>query len=59
MRTPSTSSAYFQPRYVEQRKSVTKKVLPFEDNIELSEEEEDIIAQCIRSGMPKVSCLYV
>nr|XP_012231160.1 PREDICTED: adenomatous polyposis coli protein-like isoform X2 [Linepithema humile] len=54
MRTPSTSSAYFQPRYVEQRKSVTKKVLPFEDNIELSEEEEDImLAQCIRSGMPK------
>jgi len=37
-----------------------KKVLPFEDNIELSEEEEDImLAECIRSGMPKVSCSYV
>lgn len=57
MQTPSTSSAFLQPRYVEQRKNVTKKRLPFEDNVGLSEEEEDImLAQCIRSGMPKVSC---
>ncbi|CAL1676548.1 unnamed protein product [Lasius platythorax] len=54
MQTPSTSSAFLQPRYVEQRKNVTKKRLPFEDNVGLSEEEEDImLAQCIRSGMPK------
>ncbi|XP_014484411.1 PREDICTED: adenomatous polyposis coli homolog isoform X2 [Dinoponera quadriceps] len=55
MRTSSTSSAYFQSGHMEQRKTVTRKLLPFEDNVGLSEEEEDIIlAQCIRSGMPKV-----
>ncbi|XP_029165349.1 adenomatous polyposis coli homolog [Nylanderia fulva] len=54
MQTSSTSSAFLQPRYTEQRKSTTKKRLPFEDNVGLSEEEEDImLAQCIRSGMPK------
>lgn len=43
---------------MEQKKSIVKKLLPFEDNVGLSEEEEDImLAQCIRSGMPKVSCL--
>lgn len=44
---------------MDQKKSVVKKLLPFEDNVGLSEEEEDImLAQCIRSGMPKVSWLY-
>lgn len=43
---------------MEQKKSIVKKLLPFEDNVGLSEEEEDImLAQCIRSGMPKVSDL--
>ncbi|EFN83020.1 Adenomatous polyposis coli protein [Harpegnathos saltator] len=56
MRTSSTSSTYFQSGYGEQRKNITRKCLPYEDNVGLSEEEEDIIlAQCIRSGMPKVS----
>jgi len=37
-----------------------KKRLSFEENVGLSEEEEDImLAQCIRSGMPKVSCLCI
>ncbi|XP_070152319.1 adenomatous polyposis coli homolog [Polyergus mexicanus] len=54
MQTPSTSSAFLQSKYIQQRKNVTKKRLPFEDNVGLSEEEEDImLAQCIRSGMPK------
>lgn len=57
MQSSSTSSSFFQPRYMEQKKSIVKKLLPFEDNVGLSEEEEDImLAQCIRSGMPKVSC---
>lgn len=44
---------------MEQTKTVTRKLL-FEDNVGLSEEEEDIIlTQCIRSGMPKVSCVYI
>lgn len=60
MQPSSTSSTFFQSRYTEQRKSVVKKLLSFEDNVGLSEEEEDImLAQCIRSGMPKVSCLCV
>lgn len=60
MQSPSTSSTFLQSRYIQQRKNVTKKRLPFEDNVGLSEEEEDImLAQCIRSGMPKVSCLCV
>ncbi|XP_011642213.1 adenomatous polyposis coli homolog isoform X1 [Pogonomyrmex barbatus] len=50
----STSSTFFQPKHVEQRKNIVKKLSSFEDNVELSEEEEDImLAQCIRSGMPK------
>lgn len=50
----STSSTFFQPRYMEQKKGTAKKCLSFEDNVGLSEEEEDImLAQCIRSGMPK------
>ncbi|XP_020281440.1 adenomatous polyposis coli protein-like isoform X2 [Pseudomyrmex gracilis] len=55
MNMRTTASPYFQPRYVEQRKNVTKKGLPYEDHhVGLSEEEEDImLAQCIRSGMPK------
>jgi len=47
---------------MEQKKSIVKKFLSFEDNglSEEEEEEEDImLAQCIRSGMPKVSCIYV
>lgn len=60
IQTPSTSSAFLQTRYIEQKKNVMKKRLSFEDNIGLSEEEEDImLAQCIRSGMPKVSCLCI
>lgn len=60
IQTPSTSSAFLQSRYVEQRKNVMKKRLSFEENVGLSEEEEDImLAQCIRSGMPKVSCLCI
>lgn len=60
MRPSPTSSTFFQSRYMEQKKSVVKKLLPFEDNVGLSEEEEDLmLAQCIRSGMPKVSCLYI
>lgn len=60
VQTPSTSSAFLQSKYVEQRKNVIKKRLSFEDIVGLSEEEEDImLAQCIRSGMPKVSCLYI
>lgn len=58
MRTPSTSSAFFQSGYTEQRKNLTKKFLPSEDNVGLSEEEDIILAQCIRSGMPKVSSSY-
>lgn len=60
LQSSSTSSTFFQSRYTEQSKSVVKKFLSFEDNVGLSEEEEDImLAQCIRSGMPKVSCLCV
>ncbi|KAL6440387.1 hypothetical protein ACFW04_003135 [Cataglyphis niger] len=54
MHMPSTSSTFLQSRYVQQRKNVIKKRSPFEDNVGLSEEEEDImLAQCIRSGIPK------
>lgn len=53
MQTPSTSSAFLQSKYVEPRKNVTKKRLSFEDNVGLSEEEDIMLAQCIRSGMPK------
>lgn len=56
--TPSTSSTYLQSEYMEQRQNVTRKLLPFEDNVGLSEEEDIILAQCIRSGMPKVNYLY-
>lgn len=60
IQTPSTSSAFLQSKYIEQRKNVMKKRLSFEDNVGLSEEEEDImLAQCIRSGMPKVSYLCI
>lgn len=44
---------------MEQRKNVTRKLLPFDDNVGLSEEEDIILAQCIRSGMPKVNYLYI
>ncbi|XP_032679255.1 adenomatous polyposis coli homolog isoform X2 [Odontomachus brunneus] len=54
IRTPSTSSTYFQSGYMEQRKNI-RKLLPSEDNVGLSEEEDIILAQCIRSGMPKIS----
>ncbi|KAL0113058.1 hypothetical protein PUN28_012348 [Cardiocondyla obscurior] len=50
----STTTTFFQPRYMEQKKNVIKKFLPFEDKVGLSEEEEDIMLdECIRSGMPK------
>lgn len=56
-RKPSSSSStsYRQPGYIEDNKHQSKKSAPFEDNLGLSEEEEDImLAQCIKSGMPKV-----
>jgi len=60
MSCPATSSVFFQPGYMEQKNAATRKLLPFEDNVGLSEEEEDImLAQCIRSGMPKVSRSHV
>ncbi|XP_018401687.1 PREDICTED: adenomatous polyposis coli homolog, partial [Cyphomyrmex costatus] len=52
-----TSSTFFQPRCMEQKKNIVKKFLSFEDNglsEEEEEEEEDMLAQCIKSGMPKV-----
>ncbi|XP_033364970.1 adenomatous polyposis coli protein-like isoform X1 [Bombus vosnesenskii] len=55
-RKPSSSSStsYRQPGYIEDNKHQSKKSAPFEDNLGLSEEEEDImLAQCIKSGMPK------
>lgn len=52
-RKPSSVS-YRQPEYSERSKQQPKKPAPFEDNLSLSEEEEDImLAQCIKSGMPK------
>ncbi|KYQ54191.1 Adenomatous polyposis coli protein [Trachymyrmex zeteki] len=54
MQSSSTSSTFFQPRCMEQKKSIVKKLLSFENNGLSEEEEEDImLAQCIRSGMPK------
>ncbi|XP_012054498.1 PREDICTED: adenomatous polyposis coli homolog [Atta cephalotes] len=55
MQPSPTSSIFFQPRCMEQKKSIVKKLLSFEDNglSEEEEEEEDMLAQCIRSGMPK------
>ncbi|CAL7942259.1 unnamed protein product [Xylocopa violacea] len=50
----SSSSLYRQPEYTNQNKEQSKKTVPFENNLSLSEEEEDImLAQCIKSGMPK------
>ncbi|XP_017890829.1 adenomatous polyposis coli protein-like [Ceratina calcarata] len=52
-RKPS-SIPYRQPEYNERSKPQPKKPVPYEDNLSLSEEEEDImLAQCIKSGMPK------
>lgn len=59
MQPSSTSSTFFQPKYMEQKKNIVKKLLPFEDNVALSEEEDIMLAQCIRSGIPKVSCLSI
>ncbi|KZC08828.1 PREDICTED: adenomatous polyposis coli protein-like [Dufourea novaeangliae] len=54
-RKPSTSASYRQPEYTERSKHhQSKKPIPFEDTLSLSEEEEDImLAQCIKSGIPK------
>ncbi|XP_012138832.1 adenomatous polyposis coli protein-like isoform X2 [Megachile rotundata] len=50
----SSSTSYRRSEYIEQNKHQSKKPATFEDNLSLSEEEEDIIlAQCIKSGMPK------
>lgn len=55
VRKPSTSVPYNQSQYTEQNKQKLKKPVAFDDNLSLSEEEEDImLAQCIKSGMPKV-----
>lgn len=55
----SSSTSYRQIEYAEESKHQLKKSVPFEDNLSLSEEEEDImLAQCIKSGMPKVR-IYV
>lgn len=54
VRKPSTSVPYNQSQYTEQNKQKLKKPVAFDDNLSLSEEEEDImLAQCIKSGMPK------
>ncbi|XP_076636927.1 uncharacterized protein LOC143349497 [Colletes latitarsis] len=53
VRKPSCSASYNQS-YAEQSKQKMKKPVAFDDNFSLSEEEEDImLAQCIKSGMPK------
>lgn len=55
IRKMPSSTPYRQSEYLEQSKHRSKKPVIFEDNLSLSEEEEDIIlAQCIKSGMPKV-----
>lgn len=57
MFTPASSVLCMPSAYVQQRRPAAKQYLPFEGNAELSDDEEDIIlAQCIKSGMPKVSC---
>lgn len=54
-RKPSSSVSFRQPEYSKPSKHQPKKPVAFEDNLSLSEEEEDImLAQCIKSGMPKV-----
>lgn len=54
-RKPSLCTSYRQSEYTEDNKDQSKKSVSFEDNLSLSEEEEDImLAQCIKSGMPKV-----
>ncbi|XP_076683576.1 uncharacterized protein LOC143376791 [Andrena cerasifolii] len=53
-RKPPSSVAFRQPEYSKQSKHQPKKPVAFEENLSLSEEEEDImLAQCIKSGMPK------
>lgn len=50
----SLCTPYRQSEYTEDNKDQSKKSVSFEDNLSLSEEEEDImLAQCIKSGMPK------
>nr|XP_031829784.1 adenomatous polyposis coli protein-like [Nomia melanderi]XP_031829785.1 adenomatous polyposis coli protein-like [Nomia melanderi] len=50
----STSTSYRQREHTNRSKHQPKKPTTFEDNLSLSEEEEDImLAQCIKSGMPK------
>ncbi|XP_053982611.1 adenomatous polyposis coli protein-like [Hylaeus volcanicus] len=54
IRKLSSSVSYSQSEYAEQNKQKSKKPVAFDDNLSLSEEEEDImLAQCIKSGMPK------
>ncbi|XP_076299236.1 uncharacterized protein LOC143218119 [Lasioglossum baleicum] len=53
LRKPSSTS-YRQREYTNRIKHQPKVQTTFEDNLSLSEEEEDImLAQCIKSGMPK------
>ncbi|XP_034190505.2 adenomatous polyposis coli protein isoform X1 [Osmia lignaria lignaria] len=53
VKVSSSTASYRHPEYKE-KKHQPKKPVTFEDNLSLSEEEEDIIlAQCIKSGMPK------
>ncbi|XP_078042764.1 uncharacterized protein LOC144473078 [Augochlora pura] len=50
----SSSTTYRQREYTNRSKHQSKTPVTFEDNLSLSEEEEDImLAQCIKSGMPK------
>nr|XP_033332657.1 adenomatous polyposis coli protein-like [Megalopta genalis] len=49
-----SSTTYRQREYINQTKHQSKTPVTFEDNLSLSEEEEDImLAQCIKSGIPK------
>ncbi|XP_076232807.1 uncharacterized protein LOC143178175 [Calliopsis andreniformis] len=53
-RKSASSALYRQLEFSERNKHQSKKLVGFEDNLSLSEEDEDIIlAQCIKSGMPK------
>ncbi|XP_066592581.1 adenomatous polyposis coli protein-like isoform X2 [Prorops nasuta] len=52
--SPSSSLSTYRSKFRERRPIVQKILEPSEESFSLSEEEEDLIlAQCIRSGMPK------
>ncbi|KAG7197006.1 hypothetical protein KM043_017542 [Ampulex compressa] len=52
-RSSLPSMSFYPTEYPVRAKATLKKPQPFEDNLSLSEEEDIILAQCIRSGMPK------